>query len=97
MKLERRVVVSRGTRFQCGFQSGQQLSSAIAANLDLFWQAVATLGMSREQLLSCSYEDETRLSAAIREEIRGLAAGSGVEYRQLLAYNLYRGGIACDC
>lgn len=97
MKLEQRVVVSRGTRFQCGFQSGQQLAGAIAGNLELFWQAVAAIGLSREQLLAYTHEDEMHLSAAIREEIRGLAAGSGVDYRQLLAYNLYRGGIACDC
>ncbi len=97
MKWVRYVASQRGSHYDIGLSAGRALPDSIAANVDLFWEGVAAAGLSRDELLACTYEDEARLPSKLREEIRGLAEGSGRMYRELLAYNLYRGGLACDC
>lgn len=97
MSLPEEVVTASGSHYQLGFVVGQRLTNSIATNLNVFWASVDALGLGHDELIAYSYEDETRLPPNLREEIRGLAAGSGQGYRELLAYNLYRAGLACDC
>ena len=87
----------KGSHYQLGFETGRRLAGSISTNLEVFWDSVKATGLGRDELIHYSYEDEARLPANLREEIRGMAAGSGQAYRELLAYNLYRGGLACDC
>lgn len=89
--------LASGSPYRIGLVSGQNLAAAITINLDLFWESVEAAGLSQHDLIRYTYEDEARLPLNLREEIRGLAAGSGQSYRELLAYNLYRSGLACDC
>lgn len=97
MSLHLEVVAVSGSHYQLGFTTGQRLAGSIAANLAIFWESVAALGISRDELIAWTHDDETKLPSNLREEIRGLAEGSSQSYRALLAYNLYRAGLACDC
>ncbi len=97
MRLHDQVVVAKGDAYQSGFESGQILATSIASNMEIFWTSVVDLGFSPDMLIEYTFEDEERLPSNLRQEIRGMADGSGQPYRDLLAYNLYRGGIACDC
>lgn len=83
--------------YERGLQMGRRLPEAISTNLDVFWEAIAGLGLSSDELIGYTYEDEHQLPANLRDEIRGMADGGGQSYRHLLAYNLYRSGLACDC
>ncbi len=83
--------------YQIGLASGQSLAAAIASNVDLFWAGIASAGLERAAVIEQTLADEATLPAHLREEIRGMADGSGLGYRELLAYNLYRAGLACDC
>ena len=87
----------RGSHYQRGVESGRQLAASIAVNLGIFWDSVAAFDLTRDDLIAYTYEDEGRLPSHLRDEIMGLAAGSHQDYRELLAYNLYRAGLACDC
>ncbi len=82
---------------QAGWFSGHRWADEISANLEWFWACFCAAGLSRELLLTRLPEDEALLPAKVREEIRGLAAGSGQAYTELLAYNLYRASVICDC
>jgi hypothetical protein len=97
MRFDDQVVIAKGDAYQNGCKSGQRLATSIATNMEIFWTSVAELGFSSDMLIAYTFEDEDRLPANLRQEIRGMADGSGQPYRDLLAYNLYRGGIACDC
>jgi hypothetical protein len=83
--------------YDIGLASGRALAGAIAANVDLFWDGMASAGLERAAVIERTFADEAGLPGHLREEIRGMADGSGREYRELLAYNLYRAGLACDC
>ena len=80
-----------------GLASGRSLAEAIACNVDLFWEGMASAGIGRGAVIEQTFADENDLPEHLREEIRGMAEGSGRDYRELLAYNLYRAGLACDC
>ena len=97
MRLHDQIAISEGDAYQNGYKSGQRLATSIATNLEIFWTGVVDLGFSAEALITHTFEDEDRLPSNLRQEIRGMADGSGQLYRHLLAYNLHRGGIACDC
>ena len=97
MRLHDQVVIAKGDAYQSGFKSGQILTTSIATNLEIFWASVVDLGFLADMLIEYTFEDEVRLPSNLRQEIRGMADGSVQPYRDLLAYNLYRGGIACDC
>jgi hypothetical protein len=97
MRLHNQVIIAKGDAYQNGFDSGQRLATSIATNLEVFWTSVADLGFTPDMLIAYTFEDEDRLPSNLRQEIRGMADGSEQPYRHLLAYNLYRGGIACDC
>lgn len=97
MRLHREISVTRGSHYSLGLSAGQRLATSIASNLMIFWQSVEAANLSRDELISYTYEDESRIPPHLRDEIMGLAEGSGQAYRELLAYNLYRGGLACAC
>jgi hypothetical protein len=97
MSLRQEIMAARGSHYELGFETGRRLADSIAANLEIFWDSVEALGLSREELIAYSHDDETRLPPNLCQEIRGLAEGSGQSFRELLAYNLYRAGLACDC
>jgi hypothetical protein len=97
MSLCQEIIAAQGSHYELGFETGRRLAGSIAANLEIFWDSVEALGLSRQELIACSHDDETRLPPNLYEEIRGLAEGSGQGFRELLAYNLYRAGLACDC
>ena len=97
MRLHRKISVTRGSHYDVGLSAGQRMATSIASNLMIFWQSVEAANLSRDELISYTFEDESRIPSHLRDEIMGLAEGSGQAYRELLAYNLYRGGLACDC
>ncbi len=97
MRLYQDISVTSGSHYNMGFVTGQRLTTAITSNLMIFWESVDAANLSRDELLNYTYEDESRLPFHLRDEIMGLAAGSEQAYRELLAYNLYRAGLACDC
>lgn len=97
MKLLTEAIAVSGSHYQRGFTAGQRLADSIAANVNFFWQQVEENNLVRDELLALTYEDEEKLPLQYREEIRGMAEASGLNYRELLAYNLYRAGLLCDC
>lgn len=77
--------------YQTGVRHGKLAASAIRSNLETFWRIVRSRGAEPRQLLLASASGEAALPAPRRREIRGIAAGSGFPYPELLAYNLYHG------
>jgi hypothetical protein len=89
--------MSGSGHYHIGLAAGHRLAAAIGANVDLFWDGMAQAGLDKPAVLAQTLADENDLPAHLRDEIRGMAEGSGRDYRELLAYNLYRAGLACDC
>lgn len=76
--------------FSRGYRHGRAAKKAIDANLDCFFGGMHLLGYSRDKILQQADSDRESLSAAIRNEISGIAAGAGRAFLDLLSFNLYR-------
>ena len=92
------IVELKGTHREMGRQYGLAAKELVQANIDLFWQTVDTLGMSKKGLLQKA--SERSMPQSMIDMLRGMSETSGVRYSELLAFNefvpwLDRG--ACTC
>jgi hypothetical protein len=85
-----RVLHLAGTPYQIGYQHGVLLQKSIRAALrdDFYARLSAQPGLSHAQLLAYARQVEPSLPEELRREIRGIADGAGLPYRDLLAWNL---------
>ncbi len=87
------VVVLSGSPEERGFEYGRLASDQIKGNLALFWEDVDGSDLSPSSLLTKAEARENVLPDDMRDEIRGMASGAGVNYIDLLAMNLYGGDV----
>ncbi len=95
---EMMTVELKGTPREMGLQYGSAARDAIRANIDLFWETVETLGMSKKALLQKT--SERSMPQSMIEKLKAMSEASGVEYSELLAFNEFAPGLergACTC
>lgn len=85
------VVPLRGSPFEIGRQHGGALKESIAATVQVYMDLFAGLGGgTQEDVRACAtkfgYQIE-QFDARYMEEIKGIAAGSGMDLRDILAIN----------
>lgn len=88
----------KGTPREMGLQYGSAARDAIRANLDLFWESIEDLGMSKKDLLKRT--SERSMPQSMVEELKAMSEGAGVGYSELLAFNEFAPGLdrgACTC
>jgi len=85
-----RVLHLAGTPYQMGYQHGVLLQKTVRAALrdDLYARLSDQPGLSHARLLAYARQVELSLPEELRQEIRGLADGAGLPYRDVLAWNL---------
>ena len=92
------TVELKGTPREMGLQYGSAARDAIQANLDLFWESIEGLGMSKSELLQKT--SERSMPPYMIEMLKGMAQAAGVRYSELLALNEFAPGLdrgACTC
>jgi len=84
-----KILTSWGEPYEIGFANGKQAGPSIRTNLWNFWAALDEAGLSRgwvvEKMNRCG-----NLNEDFTDEIRGMARGAGVSFRDLVAFNLGR-------
>lgn len=91
-----RLVMGAGTYFELGLAHGQAVPKAVAHNLAIFWRGLERAGGRCAQARDRAWADRDLLPPWRLEELEGLARGTGLPLRDLLAYNLYRGRVFPD-
>ena len=76
--------------FKNGMLTGRQCAASIAENLRVFWQTAAKAGIPRTEIEKEAGQSADAFPDARYEEIRGMAEGAGVNFKELLAYNLFQ-------
>ncbi|UCE80714.1 MAG: hypothetical protein JSV94_06120 [Methanobacteriota archaeon] len=92
------TVELKGTHREMGRQYGLAAKEPIRANVDLFWEAVESMGMSKKGLLQKT--SERSMPQSMIDMLRGMSETSGVRYSELLAFNEFAPGMeggACTC
>ncbi|MBI2368954.1 MAG: hypothetical protein HYV08_01690 [Deltaproteobacteria bacterium] len=91
-----RTVAAQGTYFELGQAHGRGVPRAIRHNLAGFWRTLERNGYGQEKVRAQAWLDRTLLPPHRREELDGLARGSDLPLRDLLAFNLYHGLVSPD-
>ncbi len=84
-----RILYCEGKNYELGRCQGELLSSEIRENLLNFWNIMKNRGYQYKELLRTAISRERLLGTNRLEEINGISDGSGVEYPEILAYNLF--------
>ena len=82
--------------YKSGWQQGMATAGFMRHNLMLFWQQISAFSVTRRDVLNRADKDECLLEVHLLEQIAGLADGSGIPYRDLLAFNLYGASTSPD-
>ena len=92
------TVELKGSHREMGRQYGLAAKESIRANMDLFWETVKSLGMSKKGLLQKT--SERSMPQSIIDTLIGMSETSGVRYSELLAFNEHAPALdrgACTC
>ena len=92
------MVLYRGSPYDIGIQEGKVLSQIIRINVHSFWNSLNAIGISRDKLLDLAFNEYKSIIIEsipfyedVFEHIKGLADGSNISFKDLLAYNLFKG------
>lgn len=85
------VLPLEGTHYWIGRAHGEQIKNLVRANVRSFYNILSDYGLYRETLIQQAVKDQYRLSDRRLEEIDGIAKGAGLEFPDVLAYNMYHG------
>ncbi|MDX1745323.1 MAG: hypothetical protein R3324_05240, partial [Halobacteriales archaeon] len=79
-----------------GRENGRRLRGAVRHNLRCFWRAVDRRGIERADVRERAETYEDVLDGSTRQELVGLAETSGLDYRDLVAFNLFEESVQPD-
>jgi predicted choloylglycine hydrolase len=88
----------KGSPREMGMQYGSAARDAIRANLDMFWETVEDMGMSKKELLQKT--SERSMPQDMIETLKAMSEAAGVSYLEVLAFNEFAPGLdrgACTC
>lgn len=86
------VLPLEGTHYWIGRAHGEQIKNLVRANVRGFYNILSDYGLVRETLIERAVKDKYKvLSDSRLEEIEGIAHGAGLEFTDVLAYNMYNG------
>ena len=83
------VIVLSGTPEQRGTTYGKAVGPMIKDNLKSFWEEAAAKGMAKRAMSSRAMSLSSSMPDHMIEEIRAMAAASGVGFGELLAMNMF--------
>lgn len=84
------VVASEGGAYERGLIHGRFARLYIRENITTFYQMLTFFGITRNNLLSILEGKVEGVDDEFYDYVRGLADGSGISYRDLLAMNIFR-------
>ena len=87
------VLPLEGTHYWIGRAHGEQLKEQVLNNVRGFYNILSDFGLRREFLVQRALKEQSVLSDRRLEEIEGIAHGAGIEFPDMLAFNIY-GGLA---
>lgn len=89
-------VMCSGKGVEIGRTHGRSLIDAVRFNVANFWKACSAAGRARVELLASAQRLKQDYSDPIMKEIKGIAAGADVDFKELLAFNLCHGILFAD-
>jgi hypothetical protein len=84
-----KIIYCEGNSYVMGRKQGELLHPEISQNLMAFWNALEGRGYQKKELLKKALKHEGLLSSGRLEEIKGIGDGAGIDYPEVLAYNLF--------
>jgi predicted choloylglycine hydrolase len=81
------VIRLSGTPYEMGRQHGALLAAQLAYLYDEYFEAMIVKAVGRAELEKWAREVEPHIPAALKEEMRGIADGSGRTYKSVLLAN----------
>lgn len=84
-----KLIYCEGDHYWIGRRQGELLSSEIRQNLRTFWDNLKRMGYQKKELIKKAMKQEGLLNSPRLEEIKGIGDGVGMEYPEVLAYNLF--------
>jgi len=84
-----KIIYCEGNSYGMGRKQGELLHPEISQNLMAFWNALEGRGYQKKELLKKALRHEGLLSSGRLEEIKGIGDGAGIDYPEVLAYNLF--------
>ena len=90
------LVTGAGSPGTVGLMQGTAVAEQIRHNVMGFWSVVKRFGVSRREAETAVLEAERRQPLSRLEMIDGIARGAGLDYKQVLGYNLLRGVLFAD-
>ena len=84
-----KIIYCEGNSYGMGRKQGELLHPEISQNLMAFWNALEGRGYQKKELLKKALKHEGLLSSGRLEEIKGIGDGAGIDYPEVLAYNLF--------
>ena len=84
-----RMLYCDGSHSEIGRKHGELLSTEIRHNLNAFWNALKLKGSEKKDVIKNALKLEKLWRVARLEEIQGMARGVGVDYTDMLAYNVF--------
>jgi hypothetical protein len=84
-----KIIYCEGNSYVMGRKQGELLHPEISQNLMAFWNALEGRGYQKKELLKKALRHEGLLSSGRLEEIKGIGDGAGIDYPEVLAYNLF--------
>jgi hypothetical protein len=84
------IIVSEGGAYERGLIHGRFARPFIKENVRTFYRALASLGVTRDNLLSILGGRVEEMDDEFYDYVRGLADGSGISNQDLLAMNMFK-------
>jgi hypothetical protein len=84
-----KIIYCEGNSYGMGRKQGELLHPEISQNLMAFWNALEGRGYQKKELLKKALRHEGLLSSGRLEEIKGIGDGAGIDYPEVLVYNLF--------
>ena len=84
-----KIICCKGNNYEIGRRQGELLHPEISQNLMTFWGALEGRGYQKKEFLKRALRHEGLLSSGRLEEIEGIGDGAGIDYPEVLAYNLF--------
>jgi hypothetical protein len=84
-----KALFCEGSHYDIGKKQGESFSSEISQNLASFWDVLRAKGHDKSEVIGNAFKHEKLWTPEMLEEIEGIGEGAGIEYPELLAYNLY--------
>ena len=83
------VLYLSGTPREMGMQYGKFAGGAIAENVAIAWDWVASEGIDADEIMAEAMAAGARMSDDMVEELEGMSETSGISYEDLLVLNVY--------